>query len=343
MVQEHPQGESVRHFIIDHVEEHPSDITRRAAERFGITRQAVSRHLRHLVSQGVLTQEGNTRSRKYGLTTIEDWTEFYPITTTLGEDQPWRQKVAPSLGELPRNALAIWHYGFTEMFNNAIDHSEGASIGIRLQRTAEATEMMVWDDGVGIFKKIQTALGLLDERHSLLELAKGKFTTDPAHHTGEGVFFTSRMFDDFGILSRGLYFSHHADSPVDWLLDARSGWPGTSVFMKLRNRTRRTSKKVFDQYTSGDDYGFTRTVVPVSLASYGDDNLISRSQAKRMLARVDRFKTVVLDFSSVEAVGQAFADEVFRVFPGEHPEVTIVEVHTNSAVKRMVARARAAG
>jgi hypothetical protein len=92
----------------------------------------------------------------------------------------------------------------------------------------------------------------------------------------------------------------------------------------------------------GDDYGFTKTVVPVDLTRYGDDNLVSRSQARRLLARVDRFKTVVLDSKGVDAIGQAFVDEVFRVFPGMHPEVKVVEINARSAVKRMIGRARSA-
>ena len=84
--------------------------------------------------------------------------------------------------------------------------------------------------------------------------------------------------------------------------------------MNLSNRAQRTSKEVFDEFSSGDDYGFTKTVVPVRLAQYGNDRLISRSQAKRVLARVELFKTVLFDFAGVETIGQAFADEVFRVF-----------------------------
>jgi glycine amidinotransferase len=33
----------------------------------------------------------------------------------------------------------------------------------------------------------------------------------------------------------------------------------------------------------------------VRLVKYGDDNLVSRSQARRLLARIDRFKLVMLD------------------------------------------------
>jgi len=340
---QNPRGDAIRRFILDIVDDHPSDVAHVTAKRFGITRQAVSRHLRQLTSDELLTAQGSTRSRRYAPRVIEEWVESYPITAELTEDRPWRDRVAASLADLSQNALGICQYGFTEMFNNAIEHSEGAKIGVSLKRTATTTELMVWDDGVGIFEKIQKALGLLDVRHSLLELAKGKFTTDPVHHTGEGVFFTSRMFDKFWIMSGDLYFTHSADSPYDWLLDDERGRPGTAIFMKLNHATRRTTVKVFDQYASGDDYGFTKTVVPVTLAAFGDDNLVSRSQARRMLARVDRFSTVMLDFTGVDALGQAFADEVFRVFANEHPEVELVDVHTNSAVKRMIARAKAAG
>lgn len=78
----------------------------------------------------------------------------------------------------------------------------------------------------------------------------------------------------------------------------------------------------------------------MKLAQFGDDNLVSRSQAKRLLARVEKFKSVVFDFRGVEMVGQAFADEVFRVFSLQHPEVELVELNANAAVKRMVSRAR---
>ena len=114
---------------------------------------------------------------------------------------------------------------------------------------------------------------------------------------------------------------------------------GTSVYMTLNNHTSRTAAKVFNRFTD-DEYGFTKTIVPVRLTKYGDDNLVSRSQARRLLARVEKFKTVVLDFKGVDAIGQAFADETFRVFPAQHPAVSLVEMNANSAVKRMILQAR---
>jgi hypothetical protein len=41
----------------------------------------------------------------------------------------------------------------------------------------------------------------------------------------------------------------------------------------------------------------------MKLAQIGNEQLILRSLAKRLIARFDRFKTVTLDFREVETIG----------------------------------------
>lgn len=337
------RGEPVRKFLIGHLAEHPGDIVRLTAERFGCTRQAVHKHIQRLIAEGAVIKSGKTRSKRYELAPLVGWSQSYELAPGLAEDAVWRRDVVSRLGTLPENVLGIWHYGFTEMFNNVIDHSGASRVSLSLTKTAAATTVDIYDDGVGIFKKIQSALGLDDERHAVLELAKGKFTTDPARHSGEGIFFSSRMFDRFVIASGDVYFSHEFDEKEDWILEAASASRGTLVRMSLNNHTARTLKKVFDRFSSEDDYGFSKTVVPVRLVQYGDENLMSRSQAKRLLSRVDRFRVVVLDFAGVASIGQAFADEVFRVFSSKYPDVEIEPVNASSEVKRMISRAASVG
>jgi anti-sigma regulatory factor (Ser/Thr protein kinase) len=337
------KGAQVRRFIVANVQRHPADIAKRTASHFRITRQAVHKHLAGLVQDGTLTETGQTRNRLYQLAPLIEWGRTYPIDAALAEDVIWTRDVRPVLGELPNNVLNLWQHGFTEMFNNAIDHSEGSSIRVEIRATAATTEMTLSDDGIGIFRKIQSRLGLLDERHAILELSKGKLTTDPTRHTGEGIFFTSRMFDSFDIVSGDVSYSHTSGETLDWIRDNAQSASGTTVGMRLRSRTTRTTKKIFDQYVSGEDYDFSRTVVPVVLAQYAQDPLISRSQAKRVLARVDLFRTVVFDFSGVTSIGQAFADEIFRVFALAHPGMELLFVHVNAEVRKMITRARGAG
>jgi anti-sigma regulatory factor (Ser/Thr protein kinase) len=333
------RGETIRKFIVSNLDKHEGDIVRVAAAKFDCSRQAIHKHLQRLASEGAITQQGQTRSKTYQLAPLVSWHKNYALGEGPTEDQVWREDISPLLGKLPENVMNIWHYGFTEMFNNVVDHSGGTTVSINVNKTAASTTIEVHDNGVGIFKKIQAALALLDERHAVLELAKGKFTTDPANHSGEGIFFSSRMFDEFVIMSGGVYFSHEFDKREDWILQASASTGGTLVRMVLHNHTARTTKKVFDKFTSDNDYGFTKTVVPVKLMKYGDDNLVSRSQAKRLLERFDRFKVVILDFSGISSIGQAFADEVFRVFGSKHPEVELVPIHASSEVKRMISRA----
>lgn len=336
------RGEEIRRYIVSKVEDHPADVAALTARKFGISRQAVNNHIRRLVEENALVPEGATRARKYKLRSLVQWRQSFLLTEKLAEDIVWRESVFPQFGAMPDNVVAIWQYGFTEMLNNAIDHSDGSTVSVHMKRTAASTEVAILDDGVGIFRKIQGELGLLDERHAILELSKGKLTTDPDSHTGEGIFFSSRLFDKFQILSGATFFSHDFGEPEDWILERAKQGAGTAVWMRLHNHTSRTVKKVFDQYTTDDDFGFTRTVVPVRLAQYGDDLLVSRSQAKRLLARVDRFKTVVFDFSGVSAIGQAFADEIFRVFANHHPNVELIPFRANSSVERMIHRAQQA-
>ena len=338
----HPRtkGDTIRRFILEHVEKSSPDVTKVTAQKFGITRQAVNKHLRRLLEEGALERSGNTRARVYTLAPLVEWRRDFEIGPNLAEDLVWTRQVKDVLGDLPANVLDIWQYGFTEMVNNAIEHSGGSTISVHIEATATTTEMVISDDGHGIFKKIQLALDLLDERHSMLELSKGKLTTDPEHHSGEGIFFSSRMFDRFAILSGGVYFSRSFGDAADWILQRNDISDGTAVLMSLGNRTPRTSKEVFDEFSSGDDYGFTKTVVPVRLAQYGSDRLISRSQAKRVLARVELFRTVLFDFAGVETIGQAFADEIFRVFALQHPDMELEPINANPDVMRMIARAR---
>jgi hypothetical protein len=329
------RGAEIRQFILEHVETHPGDIVALTSQAFGLSRQGVHRHLDRLRHDKALCVRGTTRNRQYRLRTHVFWMEKYALGAIEGEDILWSRDIRQLLGDLPGNVLDIWQYGFTEIMNNALEHSAGQYANVSVKRTALDAQITISDDGEGIFKKLQRELGLADERYAVLELGKGKVTTDPAHHTGEGIFFTSRMFDGFMILSGNVTFRPHREGE-DWIHKHPQSWPGTMVSLSLNNNVSRTPKEVFDQFTAEGDYGFTKTAVPVHLAQYGDDKLVSRSQAKRLLAGMERFKVVVLDFAGVDMIGQAFADEIFRVFTNAHPDIDLYAVSVTPPVEQMI-------
>jgi len=302
------RSEAIRAYILEHIGE--EGIAGKVSQEFSISRQAANRHLKSLSCEGSLVSDGQTRKRSYKIAALAAVSFLYDIKPGLAEDVVWREDVQPFLGALPENVLELWNYAFTEMFNNAIDHSGGKSIYVSIAKSAVDTQLTVMDDGVGIFKKIQAALGLLDEKQAIFELSKGKLTTDAANHSGQGIFFTSRMVNGFDILSGGVFFSHELGKEVDVMFD--------------------------DQYSVGGSYGFNKTIVPVKLAKYGTDQLVSRSQAKRVLVRVEQFSQVIFDFTGVDRIGQAFADQIFRVFATEHPEVDLIPSHANRDIMGLI-------
>jgi DNA-binding Lrp family transcriptional regulator len=332
-----PNSQAVTNYLLSHVVLFPPNyLAKAAATKFGISTQAIHKRLKKLEAEGHLKAEGRTRGKRYFPVWKGRIAKTCQIVPGLAEDELWSNDFKPLLPEMSRNSTDMCYYGFTEMVNNAIDHSEGESFSIEIQWTLTIIRITVKDDGVGIFRKIQREKNLVDPRQAILELAKGKLTTDPERHTGQGIYFTSRLFDEFSILSGELFFKHSAPEE-DWLTEYRVFDTGTWVDMLLMRETPRDFRKVIDGFSADtEDYSFSSTHVPVGLVAFGDERLVSRSQARRLLGRFDRFAEVMLDFKGVEGIGQAFTDEIFRVFRKGNPEVKFVILNTNAVVDGMI-------
>jgi len=312
----------------------------RLAAQFSLSRQAANGHLLALTREGLIEAEGNTRARVYRLRTLRE-SEHLHAREGLDEDSVWREELSPVVVGYPKNVRFIWHYASTEMINNAVEHSDAAEVRVGVRANALFTEVRVADDGEGMFRKIQRALSLHDPREAILELAKGKLTTAPEHHTGEGIFFTSKLVDAFTIESGRLRFDHGARTAAT-LTTGDTNLTGTRVTMRLDNDSPRTVESVFDAFTDPEEFTFTTTRVPLRLAQYEGEPLVSRSQTKRVVRRFEKFKRVELDFEGVTEIGQGFADELFRVFARAQPQVRLIPVNTAPAVAKMVRRARSA-
>ncbi len=343
MTRKRSRGEEIKSFILNNVAEQSGRIVSVTAEQFQVSRQTVSRYLKALVNEGQLKSVGNTRARKYELVTTVSHSDKIAVTPELEEHIVWRESIAPYLSDVKDNVLEICEYGFTEMVNNVVSHSDATELTVSVERDPVSVSLMVIDNGIGIFTRLQQAFGYDDPRHALLELSKGKLTSDADRHTGEGIFFTSRMFRDFSIWSGNLFYTR-LNRGDDWLIEVedRRSRDGTVVDMRILTDSTLTTRAVFDDHASGEMLDFSKTHVPILLARYERESLLSRSQARRVLARFDRFKEVLLDFREVESIGQAFADEIFRVFRQEHPEVGIVPLNASPAIKEMIGRVEAA-
>jgi anti-sigma regulatory factor (Ser/Thr protein kinase) len=333
--------ELIRRFLLNAIKAGNADYLHDAIETFGMTRQAIHAHLSALVDTGHLAATGNTRARTYILGPTRSHIATFMLKG-LSESDVYDRDFGFIFKDLPREIEGICQFGFTEMLNNAIDHSVGSEARVEVNRTIETVTISIADNGEGIFNRIARIMGLNDPRESILELSKGKLTTDPDNHTGQGIFFTSRAFDVFYIASGDLLFTHADGDRNDFLMHSEREFMGTNVVMRIALNSERILRNVFDAFTGSadEDFAFNKTVVPVRLALYEGERLVSRSQAKRILNRIEKFSTVILDFSGVDTIGQAFADEIFRVFTRKNPQIALQAINLTPDAERMVIAAK---
>jgi len=260
----------------------------------------------------------------------------YDNEETLTEEAVWENDIKKHFANAKQNVRSIWIYGFMEIFNNAIEHSGGNKITVIVNEDEMFTSIAVIDNGIGIFKNIKNTFKLNDEKDALLELSKGKRTTDIKRHSGQGIFFSSKFYDTFIIKSNNIIYNGNIEEDYQFITEISNY--STYVFMRLANNSNRKAKDVIDEYSTESPGDFDKTIVPVILAESND--LVSRSQARRLLSGLELFKEVTLDFKDIEYIGQAFADEIFRVFPNMNTDTMIQEINTNTDVQNMINRAR---
>ena len=323
-----------------------------ATEQTGLTRVAVSRRIKKLADSGYLQRHGTGTRQTYSLGSKRFWLDVHQRESLVqrgGEMAIWEQHLAALLHDLRPSVKNLAFTAFTEMLNNALDHSSGQQVAMGMHLDEGQLQMVVADDGVGIFRKIAKSAHLFDQRLAILELAKGKFTTAPECHSGMGIFVSSRMMDGFAIESFGLRFDpNDASAPLsrfDWIdvnTCLKPAQTHTLVRMALALDSPRTANDVYFKYFESSQVGdaepgaaFHTTEIPVRLAQLSSE-LVSRSQAKWVLNRATQFKTVILDFEGVVQVGQAFVDEVFRVFATANPHVRLKTMGMTEDVAKLV-------
>jgi len=239
---------------------------------------------------------------------------------------------------IPGNISDILDYAFSEMLNNAIEHSGSEAIKIVMQKQKDTIVFRVVDKGVGVFNNIMRKKKLKSEIEAIQDLIKGKETTAPEFHTGEGIFFTSKAADTLVIQSSHKKLSFNNFLRDVFINDVKHT-RGSKIFFSININSKKKLGHIFKRYTD-KSFEFSKTEVIVRLYKTRT-GYISRSQARRILSGLSKFKKVLLDFKGVKTVGQGFADEIFRVWKSQHSGVSIISQNANENVQFMLQRAGA--
>ena len=329
--------DNIKRYILEKIKDGQNDIIKRTSSAFQISNNTVYRYIRELKRDNII-------SKRHGRYVLVGSNYLIVLSkeeiSNDTEDIIFQKHIEPLISDLPKNVYYMWYYCFTEMFNNVIDHSVFSRVSIYVNRTHADTTIILSDDGVGIFNKIQNYYNFMTIDDAILELFKGKLTTDTINHSGEGIFFTSRIMDTFAAVSDEKIFSHTEYEEVlqdlndfSELKSRESFKTGTTILMILSNNSKKTTREIMDQYADVDG-GFTKTRIP--LKNIYSTYPVSRSQAKRLTHRFESFQEIELDFKGIPEIGQGFAHELFVVFQNQHKSIRLISFNANLDVQRMI-------
>jgi len=324
--------------ILKYLKHKKSASGKEIADLLCISRQAVNKHIKVLIQKGKVVKEGHTRgavykiahrikppqrmNKRYDLLDLEEDKVFKEVELRLNLRKNLRKK-----------AFDIVNYTFTEILNNAIEHSRSKNCWIEVILDQYMYNFIIRDYGIGIFYSIYSKFNLSDETSAIQELIKGKTTTMREKHTGEGVFFTSKSGDKVSFRSHkiNLIFDN---IKKDIFVEEKKFIKGTEVKLSISKTSKRDLKEIFNQYSPEEyDYRFEKTKIFIKLFHR---EYISRSEAKRLIFGLDKFKEVILDFKGVKSIGQGFADEVFRVFKKQHSDIVIKVENLNPILRSII-------
>lgn len=320
---------NIKFYLLEKIKQKKTGLSKSVAEEFGLNQATIHRHINELVQAGIILR---TKRGEYELVKHEYSYILKRSSGDLDSDTiAYNKCLLEHIKNFPDNVRDIWAYAFSEMVNNVMDHSFAEILDVLVTQDYLDTQVILIDNGIGIFEKIKEYFKLPSLDDAIQELFKGKLTTDEQNHSGEGIFFTSKLMDLFFIVSGGKVFtSNRYDSNT--VFDLPEVTEGTGVLMRLSNFSHKHSREVFDLYSDSDG-GFTKTHIP--LKNMFDSSPVSRSQAKRVCNRLNAFQEVEFDFDGISWMGQGFAHQIFVVFQNEHPDMKLIPVRMNEDVEKM--------
>ncbi len=337
--------------ILDFTRKYDQFTTADLVQEFSISRQYVNRLIQPYLLNKTFLKIGSTRKAFYihkdkiernVHTALLKYVHTYNATSLEEHDVLLKiEKEFPVISLLSENIKSIFDFAFSEMLNNAIEHSHTKMIHIKIIKDHQNISFTISDAGIGVFRNIMNKKNLKSDLEAIQELLKGKATTMPRSHSGEGIFFTSRVVDFFILDSFGKKLIVDGSLPDTFIENGEKGKRGTEVSCRISLMTKRHLSDIFRKYTNltdESDYGFDKTEIQVKLYSLGGV-YISRSQARRILSGLEKFSIVTFDFDNVPVVGQAFADEIFRVFQVKHSKIRLETKNMNENVEFMIKRA----
>ena len=329
-------SDRIKKFLLDNLSFHQRDIIQTAISRFGISRQAVLRHMNALIEDKQVDAYGKTRDRFYELRPQVNFNKKFSLRNKFSPKVTTKEYCLNHLKSLPKNIRDICEFSCIALLNNIIDHSQANNLYLKLYLTYEQLHLVITDDGVGLFGHIKRELDLNTCQIAAIEVSKGYITTDPNNHSGDELNTVIHLFDKVAIDASGISLSFVNDIN-EWKIDHSSQKKGTRIHLQIDPNSKRACGKIFQKLFT-DIHNQVR--IPINLVKMpGDDIISTRSEAQIMLNNIRDFEEIEFDFRNIDLVGPAFADELIRKTKLINKAARIKWINCNKTVNLLMSRA----
>lgn len=338
--------QAIKNYILSKIYEDDPEFIAKSMDAAGVSITTIKNYIKDELKLGHI-EINKEQVCGYSLTS-QTYDYTFELKNFYSEDHIFNliENNTPLLySNMNENAIHIFNYTLLEMLNNVFEHSNASQVKIYIQKNILSTKVIIIDNGIGIFKNINTYNGNSELKdfyveNILFELYKGKFTTKPDNHSGEGIFFSSKLTDSFGIISDSYeFYADHSsrsmlkhDRLIAYLTNINN--IGTLLTMNINHDTNKNTEDVFNSF-SDEEGSFTKTYIPI-IEACGPHGPLSRSQGRRITNRLEDFKEVILDFDEVSFMGQGFADEVFRVYALNNKNLILRPINACQTILKMI-------
>jgi len=326
----------IKKFILDNLKIHKKDIIQTSINHFGISRQAMHKHMKSLIEDKKVVAFGNTKGRYYKLNPSVNYTKNFELTNEISTEIILKENILPNIKSLKDNIFEIFEFSIGALLNNVVDHANANKIYFKLYINHRDSHFVISDDGIGIFNKIRTGLGLVNTHMAGLELAKGNITTDPDNHSGDELNAIIHLFDKVTIDSSGHSLRFFNDNN-EWLMQNSKQQHGTRIHLQIDTQSKRSCAKIFEFIFKKKHRHIS---IPLNLLELSDYKIINcRSQVKNVLRNIKDYKIIEFDFQKIDLIGPSFADALVRKTKEYNQFANIEWINSNSTVDLLMSRA----
>ena len=328
-------SEQIKDFILENLTRHQKDIIKASIRKFGLSRQAILKHMHTLISEDRVVAYGKTRDRFYELKPLVNFSKTVDIKNSFFPDEILKKQILPNLNSVALNIYEICEFSIMALLSNALDHAQATKLHYKLYVSPNDVHFVLSDNGIGIFENLNNSLILEDIQVAAIEIAKGRITTDPQNHGGDELMTVIHLFDKVTIDSSGICLTYY-NKKNEWTVTRSSQQKGTRIHLEIKSNSRRTCQEIFRQIFDREN---KLVRIPVNLVRSDGEQVNSRIQAQSLLHNIKDLTEIEFDFKNIELIGPAFADELVRKTKEKNQIANIKWTNSTKMVDLLMSRA----